>query len=870
MRILPFVRLLFPKEDTSYNPANCCMPVSSGERLGSYEILGSLGSGGMGEVYRGRDTRLGREVAIKILPNAFAGEPERIRLFERESKTLGALSHPNILAIFDVGIEGNTSFIVTELLHGRTLRQLLQKGALPRRNIVEYSTQIAAGLAAAHSQGVVHRDLKPENIFVTTDEQIKILDFGLAKRSSQSAPSGSTTIGTETLELVAGTASYMSPEAVRGGVIDCRSDMFSLGAILYEMLFGSIAFKKESMAETMNAVVNEDPARLAQPHLDIPAGWDFILRHCLEKTPERRFQSAADLGFAIRCFANLSAEPPRKSVPKFAPQFAAVTTLLGLVLAGALFASHMGRAPVPKFRQLIFGRGFISSARFTPDGQSVVYGATFGGRPRELYLTRLDGQSSRDMGLPPADVFGISDHGEMAVSLGRHNYNNWMATGTLGLAPLAGGAARALIGDICDADIFADGRALAIVRCGGPEVTLEYPIGKVLLRTTGWISSPRISPTGKEVAFLEHPLLGDDRGYVTVVNDAGQSKRLTDQWAGLDALSWPPAGNEIWFTASAHGEPQALHAVNLAGKQRVVFSTISDLSLRDIARNGNVLLLDERDSTEVALGYKDKGPAHILDLADENAGIHGISNDGKVAALVYSGTADDEDYKTLALREGMPEPVLLGEGDPTGISTTGRWILSILPSNPSSLVFYPTDQGESQTISIRPVQMVTGASSWCDDDSQVFFAGAEPSRAPRIYMLNRKSGAMRAISPEGSVDPIVSPDCKLVLARDASMDFSVYPVDGATPQPVKGLSNLDLPIQWDSSGTKLYMWDRTLPAKVYRVDWKTGKRELWLRITPAEVSGVLYGHVLISPEGRSYAYSFRRVLTNLFLAENLR
>ena len=311
---------------------------------GSYVVLSPIESGGMGEVYRGRDTRLNREVAIKILPEGFANNPDRLCWFERESKTLAALSHPNILAIFDVGTQDGTPYLVTELLHGQTLRECLRKGALPRRTVVEYGVQIAKGLAAAHGKNIVHCDLKPANIFVTSDNQLKILDFGLAKpappKPENEAPVSSTD-DTETIEVVLGTASYMSPEHVKRVAVDARSDIFSFGAILYELLFGEVAFYRSSHIETMNAVANDEPVKLTEQGSRLPPGWDNILRRCLEKTPERRFQSASDLAFAIEKLAEQPTIPStRKGIFAWGKSVAGLTAVLALVVSGWWAANH--------------------------------------------------------------------------------------------------------------------------------------------------------------------------------------------------------------------------------------------------------------------------------------------------------------------------------------------------------------------------------------------------------------------------------------------------------------------------------------------------------------------------------------------------
>src|SRR6201982_495627 len=280
------------------------MPIAVGQKIGPYELVGQIGAGGMGVVYKARDPRLGREVAIKVLPTSFSADADRLQRFAQEARAAAALNHPNILAIYDIGESNGAPFVVSELLEGETLRQRLRSGALSTRKAVEYALQIARGLAAAHDKGIVHRDLKPENLFLTHDGRVKILDFGLAKltlpdagqRESDDAPT--LPVATDP-GLVMGTVGYMSPEQVRGKPADHRSDLFALGAILYEMLTGKRAFHGESPADTMSAILKDDPPELSETGRNVPPALARIVNHCLEKSPAQRFQSASDVAFAL-------------------------------------------------------------------------------------------------------------------------------------------------------------------------------------------------------------------------------------------------------------------------------------------------------------------------------------------------------------------------------------------------------------------------------------------------------------------------------------------------------------------------------------------------------------------------------------------
>nr|MDQ5871852.1 serine/threonine protein kinase [Acidobacteriota bacterium] len=287
------------------------MTLAAGSRLGPYEILSPIGAGGMGEVYRANDPRLGREVAIKVLPASFSNDPDRLRRFEQEARAAGLLNHPNITAVYDIGTVDDAPYVVTELLEGETLRGRMSGGALAPRRAIEYALQIAHGLAAAHEKGIVHRDLKPENLFVTKDGRVKILDFGLAKLTQPENAGPQTNLPTATAGtepgVVLGTLGYMSPEQVRGRAADARSDIFSFGAILYEMLSGKRAFHGDSAADTMSAILREDPPDLSSTNRLIAPALDRIVRHCLEKDPESRFHSAHDLAFDLDALSGASA-----------------------------------------------------------------------------------------------------------------------------------------------------------------------------------------------------------------------------------------------------------------------------------------------------------------------------------------------------------------------------------------------------------------------------------------------------------------------------------------------------------------------------------------------------------------------------------
>src|SRR5438128_4944851 len=302
------------------------MTIAAGVRLGPYEITAPLGAGGMGEVYRARDTRLGRDVAVKVLPSSYSDDKDRLHRFEQEACAAGALNHPNILIVHDIGTHDGAPYVVSELLEGETLRERMGGTAQPQRKAIEYALQVAHGLAAAHEKGIVHRDLKPDNIFVTKDGRVKILDFGIAKLTQVEGAEAQTDIPTRRVDtgpgVVMGTVGYMSPEQVSGQKVDHRSDIFSFGTILYEMLSGRRAFHRESTADTISAILKEHPPDLSETNQRISPALERLVNHCLEKNPEERFHSASDLAFALEALSGSSATSAQTvAMPTFAPRW---------------------------------------------------------------------------------------------------------------------------------------------------------------------------------------------------------------------------------------------------------------------------------------------------------------------------------------------------------------------------------------------------------------------------------------------------------------------------------------------------------------------------------------------------------------------
>ncbi|HET7452394.1 MAG TPA: protein kinase, partial [Thermoanaerobaculia bacterium] len=571
------------------------MSLAAGTKLGPYEIIGPLGAGGMGEVYKARDSRLSREVAVKVLPESLASHPDALARFEREAKAVAALNHPNILSIHDFGNENGVAYAAMELLEGESLRTRLEGGAMAQRRAVEIAIQIAKGLAAAHEKGVIHRDLKPENLFLTRDGRVKILDFGLAKvfTPEKTATSAPTTPASTEPGTVMGTVGYMSPEQVLGREVDQRTDIFSFGAVLFEMLSGERAFKRNSAVETMNAILKEDPPELSDSGKIVSPALDRIVRHCLEKNPESRFHSAGDVAFDLEAVSTMSAAG-RESAPRYRERAGRRAGFVAaLVAAAALFlmagiwlggraASSAGSA---RFFAVTHDRGMIQEARFSPDGRTIAYGAAWNGAPYHVYLARTDTPESTPLAAPDASLLSVSSKGELAIALG-YRQTGWLGLGQLARVPLLGGTPRPIVDDVIAADWAPDGEGVAVARRSGPRYRLEYPIGKVLYETGGWISHIRFSRDGSRIAFANHAVLQDDRGTIDVVDLQGHHRVLTEEWSGVQGACWSSKGDEIWFAADSGVGGRRLMAVKPGGKSRPIFGIPGNVFVMDVAADG--------------------------------------------------------------------------------------------------------------------------------------------------------------------------------------------------------------------------------------------------------------------------------------------
>jgi hypothetical protein len=515
------------------------MALTRGTKLGPYEIVSPLGAGGMGEVYRARDTRLDRTVAIKVLSSHLSSDATLRQRFDREAKAISSLNHPHICVLHDVGHQGDTDFLVMEYLEGETLAARLEKGALPLDQVPRYGIEIADALDRAHRQSMVHRDLKPGNIMLTATGA-KLLDFGLAKAAPAPAEGATLTAVTPTTPVtqqgtIVGTFQYMSPEQVEGQELDGRSDLFSLGAVLYEMLTGQRAFEGKSQLSVASAIVEKEPAPISTVKPLTPLALDHAIRRCLAKDPEDRWQTARDLELELKWIAEGGSQTgvpiAVAARPAVRPRIAWMLTAVFAVVAAAalLFASLSRRGPEPlAFRQLNFRREAIFQASFATERDTVVYSAATWGNTPQIFTVRPDYPEPQPLGPPGMHLLAVSSKGELAVLIGARYVWHRLFTGTLARMPLGGGAPREIQEGVRQADWSPDGSQLAIIREVGGRDRLEYPIGRVLREVSGYMTDVRVSPRGDRIAYFEHPRKWDDRGSVNIVDLAGKNTVLSE------------------------------------------------------------------------------------------------------------------------------------------------------------------------------------------------------------------------------------------------------------------------------------------------------------------------------------------------------
>jgi Tol biopolymer transport system component len=865
------------------------MALAANTRLGGYEILSLIGTGGMGEVYRARDLRLERDVAVKVLPAEAATDPERLERFAQEARATAALNHPNILAVYDVGSEGGINYVVSELLEGETLRAVLERGALPTRKTIEYAAQIARGMAAAHERHIVHRDLKPDNIFITREGRAKILDFGLARILQPVAPDEPTrALGGTAPGMVLGTMGYMSPEQVRGLAVDHRSDIFSFGAVLYEMLAGKRAFRGVTSADTMSAILSSDPPELESGRRTIPPMLNYLVRRCLEKSPDERYQSARDLAFNLESLSTIpTSEPGSATAPAGAlaagssrlrrfPRWTlvAMALLAGLIAGGAAMSWRAASAPAntATYRQLTFRRGLLASAHFAPDGQSMVYAAAWEGRPFTVFTGRTDGIGERSLSIEGL-VEDVSSTGEVALLTNVDRSALYEVPGTLARMPLGGGAPRAVVENVGSASWGPDGQQLALIRFTAERRwRLEFPLGTVLYETPNWIEAPRVAPDGARVAFLEHPAVGgDNRGHVSLVTLSGQKTDVTGDYSMLVGLAWHPNG-EIWFTAADSGLLTQLRAVRPGAAVRRIAGLPAAVVLHDVRSDGGVLLETISRKARMLLRSPDDEEDRDLSWFDYPA-LRDMSADGKFILFDEQGEGGGPDYGVFTRQTDGAPAVRLGDGYAFGFAPDMRHVLTAHPQRVSrEWDIVPVGPGERRGLPAIPDFEPVDRPRWWPDGKAVAAAGHVNGRPPRTYLIDAVTGEHKPLTPEGIAGTLASPDTKSLVVN-AHGALRIFRIDDGATAPIKGLDQGDQVIRWSGDGRALFVTRLLSPRQreIARLDLASGRRSAIGTFGPADTAGVRSVSVpVVSADGRVFAYRYNQVLSDLFIATGLK
>jgi serine/threonine protein kinase len=867
------------------------MPLTSGTTLGPYEIQSPLGAGGMGEVYRARDSRLDRTVAIKVLPQHLSSDHDLKQRFEREARAISSLNHPRICTLHDVGYQDGVQFLVMEYLEGESLSDRLKKGPLALKESLKVGIEVCEALEAAQRAGIVHRDLKPGNIMLTKNGG-KLMDFGLAKAtvsglaSVSSAPllSAAKTMSEATplspltsAGMVIGTIQYMAPEQIEGREADARSDLFALGAVLYEMTTGKRPFEGKSQLSLASAILEKDPAPIRTLKPLTPVVFERVVSSCLAKNPDDRFQTAHDVRLELEWIAEdlpqlrvPSTDKPERFLARALPWI--VTAAVVLVARGAFFLRPSER-PIPHYTNVSFRDGTLLGARFSHDGQTIVYSGRWEGAQSQISVARIGSPESRSLGIPSAEVVAVSPSDELAVFLGCEEIYFLTCGGTLATVSLAGGSPRTLAEHVAQADWHPDGKRMAISVLTPQGARLEFPPGHVLFQQrAGWIGHPRFSPDGSRIAFENHSIVGNDDGSVDLVDLNGNHTVLSTD-VSVEGLAWSPDGKEVWFAGTkTSGWADTIFAVTFAGKERTILS-LPSVRLHDISKDGRVLLSREtwrRQIKGLFPGDKAEHPYSWLDDTEVTA----ISADGRFISIYEAGEVYYLENNSLAYYRGTDgsPAVRLGVGTPA-ISPDGKWVLlasnHVTPKLPLQL--QPIGPGDSKDLP-TPGLIAFDHYVWSDDGREIVYEAETGENKWNIYKQAVAGGASVLVKTDArDTYPVISPSGDTVALREGRGGISLYHDHGneSQPVPVTTASENEYPIRFVKNGTALLVAEQSGGELALTViDLASGHRETWKRI-PDDYSSRANQLLVATPDLKYYAYPFPRYSSVLYTVENL-
>lgn len=873
------------------------MSLQQGTFLGPYEIVSPLGAGGMGEVYKARDTRLDRLVAVKVLPEHLAKHPESMARFEREAKAVAALSHPNITGIFDIGQTEHTTYVAMELLEGESLRTRLEQGPLTPRKATELAIQLAQGLAAAHEKGVVHRDLKPDNLWISKEGRLKILDFGLAKQlpglvqgSDSYLPTAAISPGHQTEQgMILGTLGYMSPEQVRGEAVDARADLFSFGAVLFEMLTGKRAFARATASDTMAAILRDDPPEMEGTSRPIPLALRRIIDHCLEKAPTQRFRDAHDVAFALENLS--SAESSVSITAPFAPQNRRTTwiwaALAAVVMGGMGIGGWVFRAAEskPTFKRLTFGKGTVDGARFAPGSRDILFSARWNGEPPEVFSVNPVAMEPRALGVKGGTLLSVSGTGELALKLQPRLWAGFELGQLARVTP--GGGIRVIQESVFDMDWIPDGARLAVVTSGNGsaspqpdtsprQTTLEFPVGHQVSSDTVFTWGIRVSPRGDRLACFEQPSFSRGDGSIVRVDLSGKRTVLCGV-KGFTGLAWGPDGNEIWYSDFKEGS-SSLWAVTPSGHRRLLLRQAGLLELLDVAQDGRVLaslgLVMNGTMGMSPPDYREK------DLSWNDASFaHDISSDGK-RLLIGGGGGWSSGSERLPLYLRTSDgtlPTRLGEAASAHFMPNGRQVMTTLVGNAATLNIVPLGPGQAQVLDVPELYVSAAAEPFPDGRKALIGA----TRNEPFKVLDLATGQRTPIGEPGMNSTAnavaVSPNGEWVLLRKLTSNPFESPhlllsTRGAPSREVRGIEAGEVPMRWNTDGTSIYVFNRDgFPTRIHRIELASGKRTLVREITPTNPAGLPgIRSFAMTPDARYLAYNYVRKLSDLYLIEGLK